>query len=289
MGIYDRDYTHANYGGPSGRGPQTRYVLPPITRAVKWLLISNVAIFLFEAISGQFEAGATNYFEEWGALTPESWVQIAQVWRLITCQWLHAGIWHILFNMLWLFFLGPRLEAYWGARKFMFYYLLCGTAGGIIYVLATLIHLLPPLPLVGASGGIMGVLAACAILFPADVVIFIIFPLPIRVVAIIFAAISVVNAFTGSNVGGEIAHLTGMGAGAAYIWLSPRLGRRIVTRRRGAWDKKMQRQRELQLEVDRILDKVHEQGLSSLSRQEKQLLQEATKLEQERTRKIEVD
>jgi membrane associated rhomboid family serine protease len=282
MGIYDRDYTKASH---EGAGPQVQYRLPPLTPAVKWLLIANIVIFLLEAISGEMDKGLDNLFVVWGAVWPESLAEILQVWRLFTYQFLHSGLLHLIFNMLALFFVGPRLERFWGTRKFVPFYLLCGATGGLIYTVIAGIGVLPAMPLVGASGGILGVLAACAILFPGDVIIFIIIPMPIRVAALILTVIFIFLSFSGLNRGGNIAHLGGMAAAAAYIWLGPK----ISGKRRGAWDKRMEQQRRLQLEIDRVLDKVHEQGLASLSRSEKKMLQEATRLEQERRRNIEVD
>jgi membrane associated rhomboid family serine protease len=285
MGIYDREYTQSSRQGPSWGGPGgMRFGLPKLTTAVKWLLIINVAVFLIEVISGQMEVGARNYFEEWGAVFPQSWAYVAQVWRLISYQFLHGGLQHILFNMLGLYFLGPRLEAFWGIKKFLTYYLLCGVAAGLLYTLLAMSGILDVGTLVGASGSILAILAACAILFPGDIIFLLFFPLPIRIAALVLIGIFIFLTFTGGNRGGNAAHLGGMAAGAAYIWLWPKLGNIMTGRRRSAWDRKMEQQRRLQLEVDRILDKVHDQGLASLSRKEKKMLQEATRLEQTKRR-----
>lgn len=283
MGIYDRDYTQAEQRGPSWGASGVRFGLPPLTKGVKWLLIINVAIFLIEAISGQMEKGHTDYFVIWGSVFPLSWVEIAQVWRLVTYQFLHGGLLHIAFNMLTLYMFGPKLEMYWGTRKFITYYLLCGAAAGVAYILVTLAGWLSVLPLVGASGAILGVLAASAILFPHDVMLLYFIPMPMWVAALVFVGLYIYAILTGqANAGGNVAHLGGMAAGAAYCWLGPKLGSMISSKRRSAWDKKMEQQRRLQIEVDKILDKVHEKGIASLTRAEKKLLQEATRLEQER-------
>ncbi len=286
MGIYDRDYTKVVH---DGQGPRVHWGLPPLTPAVKWLLIANIAVFLLEVISGEMAKGFDDLFVVWGAVWPESLVEVLQVWRLFTYQFLHSGLWHLIFNMLALFFVGPRLERYWGTRKFVPFYLLCGATGGLIYTVVATLGILPAMPLVGASGGILGVLAACAILFPGDIIIFIIIPMPIRVAVIILTVIFLFFSFNGLNRGGNIAHLGGMGAAALYIWLVPKISARLLGKRRGAWDRRMEQQRRLQLEIDRVLDKVHEHGLASLSRHEKKMLEEATRLEQERRRNIEID
>jgi membrane associated rhomboid family serine protease len=285
MGIYDRDYTQADQGGPSWRGSSgTRIGLPPLTTAVKWLLILNIAIFLVEAISGQMDK-PDDIFLVWGGLYGPGWL-VLQVWRLVTYQFLHGGMMHLVFNMLTLYMFGPKLEMWWGTRKFTAFYLLCGVAAGAVYLIATLTSLLSPGVLVGASGSILGILAACAILFPRDILLLFGFiPMPMWVAGILFVVLYVFSILSGQqNAGGNIAHLGGMAAGAAYCWLGPKLSGMMTSRRRSAWDRKMDQQRKLQLEVDRILDKVHEQGISSLTRGEKKMLQEATRLEQERLR-----
>jgi membrane associated rhomboid family serine protease len=230
------------------------------------------------------EKGATNYFEIWGAVFPASWALAAQLWRLVTYQFLHSSteLSHIVFNMIAIFFLGPRLETYWGSRRFIIYYLFCGAAAGLLYVIVAMAGILPVGSLVGASGAILGIIAACIILFPRDTMFLLFIPVPMRIAGIIFIGLFTYDILTGENPGGNVAHLGGMAAGAAYVWLGPKLGSVMITRRRSAWDKKMDQQRRLQLEVDKILDKVHDKGLASLTRTEKKMLQEATRLEQER-------
>lgn len=285
MGIYDRDYTQA--GHDAGR-PLIRYGMPPLTPAVKWLLIVNVAIFLFEAISGQMEQGNFNHFEYWGAVSTQSWISVAQLWRLVTYQFLHHDTKHVVLNMLCLFALGPRLEGRLGTRRFTVFYLLCGIIAAVCYIIMAMAAVVSKGVLVGASGAVLGVLAAVAVFFPYDKVIFLIFPMSVRLAAILMIIISLATGLAGYNVGGEIAHIGGIAAGAAYAWLGPKLNLMLTARKRSAWDQKMERQRRLQIEVDRLLDKVHEHGLASLTRHEKKLLQEATRLEQERRRNIEI-
>ena len=91
---------------------------------------------------------------------------------------------HILMNMLGLYFLGPTLERHWGTRKFLPFYLGCGVAGALFYIFLVAVNFLPPGQMVGASGAILGMLAACAILFPHFVVFIYFFPLPIRIAAL---------------------------------------------------------------------------------------------------------
>ena len=276
MGLYDRDYVSQNYSRP-----QMGFSLPRIRSVVKWLLILNFAMFAVQIIARRAGFSIENLL----AVEPTSYIKILQVWRLIGYQFLHGSIGHIFFNMLALFFLGPTLEGHWGSNRFLKFYLICGAAGGIFYTILALIGWLPKGQMVGASGAILGLLAACAILFPRFVVFIFLFPVPIRVAATIFAILYVLNILqAGHNAGGDAAHLAGMATGAVYV-LWPRM-KNIFRLKSGSnkWEKKLQRQRDLQIEVDRILEKVHQSGIKSLTRKERKTLEEATKLEQMRNR-----
>ncbi len=285
MGLYDRDYTQAD-SGPQHYGrqqhygpPQMRFGLPRLTPVVKWLLIINISIF----VVGTLIAPLGQFLENWFAINPGSWVTAIQPWRVVTYEFLHdrALPWHIFFNMIALFFLGPPLERHWGSRRFLPFYLICGASGGLLYLfLAGVGFLKPPLPLIGASGSVLGLLSACAILFPHFVMFVLFFPVPIRVAAVGFAFVYFLMVVTRSaNAGGEAAHLAGMAAGAAYVLLGPKVGGLKLKVRAGSWEKKMEDQRVLQIEVDRILAKVHQHGLHSLSGSEKKILKKATQEE----------
>jgi hypothetical protein len=112
-----------------------------------------------------------------------------------------------------------------------------------------------------------------------------IFPVPIRIAAIIFIVMYVFNVVTGGvNAGGDAAHLAGMVAGGSYVLLLPMFEKLNLRRKSSQWEKKMEQARNLQSEVDRILEKVHNSGIQSLTRKEKRTLEEATRLEQMRSK-----
>jgi len=280
MGIYDRDYSRPDYE-PHSRG-HMQFRVPPLTGVVRKLLIINVAIFLACVIVKPFGNFAYNWFSV-DTTTP---IRMLQAWRLVWYQFLHdpGSAMHIIFNMIALYFLGPTLERYWGSKRFLKFYLSCGTAGGIFYIILVSAGALPAGMLVGASGAILGMLAACAILFPQFVVFLFLFPVPIRVAVAIFTVLYIFNIFTqGYNAGGDAAHLAGMAAGAAYVYLWPKLKTRPKKKpapKRGDFEKKLRDYNQLQQEVDRILDKVNAHGIASLTKKEKQILSDATKLEQ---------
>ncbi|OHB79079.1 MAG: hypothetical protein A2Z25_22750 [Planctomycetes bacterium RBG_16_55_9] len=284
MGLYDRDYTQAD---SQTHHSHFRYMprmrLPRITPVVKWLLIINIGIFL----AGISIRPLGDFLYTWLQLDATSLSRTLQPWRLITYQFLHAPdyVFHIFFNMLGLFFLGPTLERHWGGRKFLPFYLGCGVAGALFYLFLVSIKLLPAGQMVGASGAILGLLAACAILFPQFVVFIYLFPVPIRIAAILFTAVYLVTVVTGgANAGGDAAHLGGMAAGAVYV-LSQSWRYKYTSRLRA--DRRQKRivvQQDLEAEVDYILKKVHDSGIQSLTRKERNTLKEATKAEQMRNR-----
>jgi len=286
MGIYDRDYSQEKYRSYYDRRPPMRFRFAPVTPMVKNLLIINIAVFF----AGILIKPLNLIFYQWFSVYPVSFGNVLQPWRIITYQFLHGSIWHLLPNMIGLFFLGPVLERHWGGKKFLTFYLSCGAVGGLLYPLLLWMKVISPhpavgvLPLVGASGAILGMLAACAILFPQFVVFAFFFPVPIRIAAVIVTLVAVAGIITGDNAGGEAAHLAGMAAGAVYVLFKPWREKLRSKTNVGGWERKITESRNLQAEVDRILEKVHNQGVASLTRRERKILEEATRREQRRNK-----
>ena len=286
MGLYDRDYTQEQNDAQSRYAPQMRLGFPSITPVVKWLLIVNISVFLIDTVFSSREGTGMTFLQTYFAVIPATPMLTLQLWRLITYQFLHGDFSHIFWNMIGLFFLGPSLERQWGSRKFLAFYLSCGVAGGLFYILLVMTGFLSAAPMVGASGAILGVLTACAILFPHFVVFIVIFPVPIRVAAVIFMAIAFYTVLSnGVNAGGEACHFAGIAVGAIYV-LSDSWRTSLKLRFKASkWEKYIESERRLRLEVDRILKKVHDNGIQSLTASEKRILKKATHLEQERLRR----
>jgi membrane associated rhomboid family serine protease len=277
MGLYDRDYTQSEFRQQRFGLPQLRFNLPQLTPVVKWLLIINFGVFVLTLFRPLRESLYSLFQVDAG-----SWRTALQPWRLITYQFLHhaPGFWHILMNMFALYMLGPSLERSWGSRKFLPFYLICGASGGLMYLLLARVGFLPGGTMVGASGAVYGLMAACAILFPHFVGVLFIFPVPMRMLVVLLAVMSFLTVITGgNNAGGEAAHFTGMAVGAAYVVLSPRVNKFSMKMRAGSWEKRLEESRKLQIEVDRILAKVHRSGLHSLTGVEKRTLKRATQEE----------
>jgi membrane associated rhomboid family serine protease len=249
------------------------------TPAVKILLILNFAVFLVAVLFPSLRS----FIYAWLQLDVTSLLSVLQLWRLVTYQFLHASFWHLIFNMLGLYCFGPILERQWGTRRFLPFYLGCGIAGALFYIALVAVGFLSAGGMVGASGSILGVLAACAILFPhlSIFIYFIPIPIPIRVAAFGFAILYLLAVITkGANAGGDAAHLAGMAAGALYVILQPLRNRFKLKLRAVRWEKKMTEHHKLQADVDRILQKVHDSGIHSLTSREKRILKKATKIEQ---------
>jgi len=283
MGLYDRDYTRENFHSQFRHAPQMRITFPKLTPVVKRLLIVNIAVFLVATIVRPLGV----FIYQWFQLDPTTLARALQLWRLITYQFLHDphSIMHILFNMLGLFFLGPTLERHWGGKKFLVFYLSCGAAGALFYLLLVAVNFLPAVPMVGASGAILGMLAACAILFPQFIVFILFFPVPIRVAAIALTAMYIFFVLTrGENAGGDAAHLAGMATGAVYVFSESWRAKFKLKVQTGRWEKKIVDQRNLQAELDRILQKVHDSGIHSLTPKEKKILKKATESERMRNK-----
>lgn len=295
MSWRDRPYAGDHDGGwsPSGGGVGGVGIgLPKPTRVVTYLLIINVAVFILMALSDAL-ANALGYLgtmATWQVRTPggvlltSGGVLTGEIWRLVTYQYLHSmrSAFHLFFNMLGLYFLGPPLESRWGPRTFFAFYTACGVAGALVYVLLVIIGFIPDGLMVGASGSVLGLLAGCAVLMPGMIIILLLFPVPIRTAAILLVAVYMLNllvAFSSGygGAGGDAAHLGGMAFGAVWCIWGWRWLRGIRERQRqGAWEQKLRREQDLQRQVDRILAKVHEQGIRSLTRREKRILADAT-------------
>jgi membrane associated rhomboid family serine protease len=264
----------------------------PLTPWVKRLLIANTAIFLLTVIIGQ------GVFVEWFGFSPRH--AFTRPWGAVTYMFLHGDGWHLLMNMLVLFFFGPPLESRWGSGEFLKFFLLCGLGGvALSFVFA------PSSTIIGASAGIYGIMLAFALYWPDTPIYFWgIFPIKALWLVMIFFALSFISAFGGAGGGvAHFAHLGGLLTGLAYVKLGnrftggfgssgpggasdrfaivPRREVREERERRSARPTVIRRSRrqeeELLDEVDRILDKISERGMGALSDEERRVLDEVSR------------
>jgi membrane associated rhomboid family serine protease len=287
MGIADRDYHRSPQGG----------FLSNLTPVVKWLLTSNIAIFLLDyllipfVLDSNLDGENIPKIVDWGAFSIESAIHHFQVWRFISFQFLHGSLGHLLFNSMGIFFFGPWMERWWGSQRFLIFYLLCGIGGAAFFSLLTLTGIVPADShsiLVGASAGIYGIFIGVAITAP-NLRVSLLFPpieLSMRQLAIALLAISAGSIILklGGNEGGEAGHLGGAIIGAILMrWPQLLSGRHAsgTQRRNNPAERKIQPRTSIDLqrdsEVDLILDKISLQGFQSLTDREREVLHDAAK------------
>jgi len=195
----------------------------PLSTAIKALIGINVLMFVATTVmpSLQLQLG----------LVPMWVVRDKHVWQLVTYMFIHAGLFHILFNMLALWMFGSELERIWGTRFFLKFYFITGVGAGCLTVLVSLLPFGPMQQLyasdiVGASGAVYGLLLAYALYFPDRPIVFLIFPMPARVFVLLAGAIAFFSSLSESGGVANATHLGGLLV--AYVYLtSLRKGPRI--------------------------------------------------------------
>ena len=288
MGYADREYFRDGGGSSSGRLART-----PV---VKWLLILNLGVFVLGLLLDLRDA-----FEAVGCFTVEKGIMGFQIWRFITFQFLHGDFGHLLFNSIAIYFFGAFVEQQLRSRAFLAFYLLCGGAGALGYAVLVSINSDPDIGVVGASGGIFGILAVAALIAP-DMRVQLLFPpvtLTMRLLAIIMLAWGAFVVLSGGrNAGGEAGHLGGALAGF-LMWKIPMLRQFLqnlarsqggASRKRGGFGIRITKEKKSYTRklgpkikdrggdaaaVDRILDKINEHGLQSLTEEERRLLSDS--------------
>ena len=180
------------FGGPS---PRLR-----VTPWVKILLIANAVVFLVTVAVG------TGPIYDLFAFSPSR--LLVRPWGILTYMFVHAGLWHLLMNLLFIFFFGPPLEARWGSDLFIKFYLVCGL-GGVLLSFA-----FSAAVIVGASAACYGIMLAFAMAWPNQTVhVWGIFPVKVKWLVAFLVAMSFVSAI-GPNRDG-VAHLAHLGGAIA--------------------------------------------------------------------------
>lgn len=177
MGIYDRDYYRHE---PRGWLQQSGMTV--VTR----LIILNVIVFFFQLAT--MEQGRLGWFTELFLMDPDK-VLGGQVWRLLTSAFLHSpgSLWHILINMLVLFFFGRDIEYIYGRREFLAMYLAAAVFANLISMGVALVGWDQKAPSLGASGAISAVFILYALHYPhRSILLFFIIPVPAWLLAILF-------------------------------------------------------------------------------------------------------
>ena len=276
------------------------------------LLIANITVFLLiniaKGVMGLFMMPMEKYFDiaKWFAVPASFSVLISRPWSIITYMFLHLEFFHILFNMLWLYWMGQILQEYLGSKKLFSTYILGGISGAILYIIAFNIFPLfsnsvPVSLALGASASVLAITVAAATLLPDyPINLFLIGRIPLKVIAILTFLLDLVSV-SGSNAGGHIAHLGGAAFGFIYIrqlkkgndiaaWFnnfmdrfatlfksSSRSKMKIKYKRVVDDETFIQNKKNKQERTDEILDKISRSGYSSLTAEEKDFLFKSSK------------
>jgi membrane associated rhomboid family serine protease len=189
--------------------------MPAATRV---LLIANVALFGAQAL---FDPLLVRSLALWPPASPQyPTAPSFEIWQLLTYGFLHGSLLHLFFNMFALWMFGGEIERLLGTRRFTTYYLTCvvGAALAQLFVLTRMD--LPPIPTVGASGGVFGLLLAFGMAFPHRriMLLFPPIPMPAWLFVTLYGAMELYLGVTGSGQGvAHFAHLGGMAAGYALL------------------------------------------------------------------------
>lgn len=193
--------------------------MPPVTLA---LLIANVAVFLLQANFPLVES-----FGLWPPASADFASPGFAPWQLVTYAFLHGSMSHILFNMFGLYMFGSEVERLFGSRFYLAYYFASVVAAGLTHLAVNALIGGPAIPVVGASGGIYGLLLAFGVYFPHRTVVLLIPPIPMkaRTFVFVFAVVELVFGVTGTASGvAHFAHLGGMLGGWLMIVYRRRAG-----------------------------------------------------------------
>lgn len=251
-------------------------------------IVDNIAIM----------SGNRPYFIQLFALPAQFISAIIQPWTLITYMFLHDGILHILFNMLWLYWIGKIFVEFVNSKRLVAVYFLGGLAGALSFLMLEAMYPMKN-PMVGASAGVTAVVIATAVLLP-DYVIYLLFfgGVKLKYLALIaFVLTSLLD--LSQNTGGKIAHIGGALFGAVFmlqykkgtditkpflvlfdriasLFTSKPKMRISYTRKRISDEEYNVNQRLKQQKIDQILDKISKSGYDALTKEEKEFLFKAS-------------
>ncbi len=291
--LHDRDYMYDSPPPHGGRPTGNSVIMP--------LIWANIIAYILQTMTDQHLTaylGLNAYY-----------IARGQVWRLATYMFAHGGFGHILFNMWGVYLFGRLLESRIGSRRFLHLYLASGITGGLAWLVFNWHPQIEPYRLynhylnfhgvVGASGGVFGIMIATAMMFPNQMIMLLFPPIPMKLktFALVFGGIEVLQAI--SQGGGRIAHIAHLGGAlAGYLYIRHYFRASwspfdVFSNLMAAWSQKAAEKKRrgfkvhrnqdespydrssLSQEVDRILDKVGNQGLQSLTKAERRTLEEA--------------
>ncbi len=200
---------------------------PRVTWAVQRLILANIIVFAVQLLAdpimimvGMVSSVPGGNLDTWFGFHPGRFFQ-GWIWGPVSYQFLHSGLLHLFFNMLWLYFFGPDVERVLGTRSFFRFYIICGAGAVLATVIPYVLTGKAPV-VVGASGAVMAVLVAYAMVEPDRQ--FFLFPIPFplnaRALVIIAFVVNIIYSRTAPSISWET-HLGGMAMGFLYMKLLP--------------------------------------------------------------------
>jgi membrane associated rhomboid family serine protease len=275
------EYRPDDAGGPDGMGGTPQFALPQLTRATRRLLIVNSAIYAVSFVVFLASKDAWAAIERTLGLRPAAWTAtfpLVPIWQPLTYGFLHSvtDIFHILLNLLTLYFFGTMLEEMIGTRRFVLAYFSAQLAGALFFLVPGVLGLESGVA-IGASGAVYGVMVAMATLRPRQRVLFLFIPVTLGFLALVFLAITLFGAALQwkEHGGGGVAHLVHLG-GIAYGFLAVKtrliFADPLAALARSRAAREVERRQSDDARVDQILEKINREGMSALSRGEREFL-----------------
>ena len=247
------------------------------TNAIKVIISVNFGIFVLQSLS-QSEA---LFFPLFGLVPKLVWSD-RMVWQPFTYLFLHGGVWHILINMFVLWMFGGELERLWGKHEFLKFYFITGIGSGLVTILFDLQSMTP---IVGASGAVYGVLLAYGLTYPnRTVYLYGIIPVKSIWFVLGIGLIAFMSSFNNMSQISHMTHLSGMLIGyfmlkkpfrLSGLWFQIR--KKTLEYRIQKEEKKMSRQFQVERDINRILDKINQEGFDSLTIEEQERLYKGSK------------
>lgn len=188
-----------------------------LTYVVKQLLVINGILFLISKLP------LYQYLPDLALYFPES--HLFKPYQLVTYMFMHADISHFFFNMLMLVTFGPMLEAFWGSKRFLFYYLFCGLGAVVCHILFWYYEASMYLPgtyngsVLGASGALFGILIAFGMYFPNQELMLLFPPIPIKAKFMVLICIGLEFYMITNGAKTQVAHFAHLG-GALFGFLA---------------------------------------------------------------------
>lgn len=286
--LEDRDYMR-----------QPAYSGPRISLTVV-LVILNAVFFLAQLLAAQMFLRGAPFEKDYFALSLDG-LRSGYVWQLLTFQFMHAGWLHLIFNCLAIFFFGRSVETVLGRGRFLTLYFSSGIIGGVVQMLLALMFQTFDAPVVGASAGASGLVAAFAVIHWAEPFTLVIYfvPVTMRGKTLLWGAIALALIGLADRNSGvaNAAHLGGILTGFFYVrqivqgrwprWELPRRrrelrelaaagkGKQKLLSSAARTDEEFSTDEFLENEVDPILEKISAKGLQSLTAREREILETA--------------